>query len=217
VRAVTDGALAMSDQAPKPAPRASFFVAVAELSVYDDLRAYDASFDPGGAGIESHTWDFGEGTSATGRRATHRYSADGDYTIRLTVTTLDGRTATAEQLVRVRTHDVSITRFAVPRRARAGQQGLITVGLVSERYPEVVIVELLKGRPGGEFAAVGRERVAVPAGGPRKATEVRFAVTFADADAAAGRVIFKATASIVGVRDASPADNAALALPTTVR
>jgi hypothetical protein len=30
-------------------------------------------------------------------------------------------------------------------------------------------------------------------------------------------VVFKATASIVGVRDASPADNAALALPTTVR
>jgi hypothetical protein len=214
---VTDGALAMSHETAKPAPRASFFLAASELSVYDDVRAYDASFDPGGAGIDSHTWDFGDGASARGRRAAHRYSADGDYTITLTVTTLDARTAAAEQTVRVRTHDISITRFAVPRRARAGQQGLITVGLVSERYEELVIVELLKGRPGGDFAPVGRERVAVPAGGPRKATEVRFAVTFADADAAAGRVIFKATASIVGVRDASPADNAALALPTTVR
>jgi hypothetical protein len=207
----------MAQQASKPAPRASFFVAAAELSVYDDLRAYDASFDPGGAGIDSHAWDFGDETCGTGRRATHRYSADGDYTIALTVMTLDGRTASSEQTVRVRTHDVSITRFAVPRRARAGQQGLITVGLVSERYEELVIVELLKGRPGGDYAPVGRERVAVPAGGPRKATEVRLAVTFADADAAAGRVIFKATAALVGARDASPADNAALALPTTVR
>jgi hypothetical protein len=109
------------------------------------------------------------------------------------------------------------TRRTGPRRARAGQQGLISLGLVSERYQENVVVELLKGRPGCDFSSVGRKQVLVPAGGPRKATEVRFALTFDDEDAAAGRVIFRASASIVGARDASPADNTALALPTTVR
>ena len=104
----------------------------------------------------------------------------------------------------------------MPRRARAGEQGLITVRITSERYAETVRVDLLKGIPGGVFETVGRETVNVPAVA-RRAAEARFAVSFSEADAAGGRVIFKATASIVGARDASPADNAALALPTTVR
>jgi hypothetical protein len=200
----------------KPPPRASFFVAAAEVSVYEDLRAYDASFDPGGAGIDGHRWDFGDGEAAIGHRTTHRYAEDGDYTLTLTVTTLDGRQATAKQSVHVRTHDVAITGFSVPRRARAGEQGLITVRVASERYAETVRVDLLKGVPGGVFEAVAHELVDVPAGAHR-CTEARFAVAFGPADAAGGRVIFKATATIVGARDASPADNAALALPTTVR
>lgn len=215
----TQGVVTANAMVPTPAtppPRATFFVAAAEVSVYEDLRAYDASFDPGGAGIDGHRWDFGDGDSAIGHRATHRYAEDGDYTLTLTVTTLDGRQATTAQPVSVRTHDVAITAFSVPRRARAGVQGLITVRVASERYAETVRVDLLKGVPGGGFETVGRETVEVPAGA-RRAVEARFAVSFSETDAAGGRVIFKATATLVGARDASPADNAALALPTTVR
>jgi hypothetical protein len=198
----------------KPPPRASFFLAATELSVYDDVRAYDASFDPGGAGIEAHRWDFGDGGAGIGRRVTHRYDADGDYVVSLAVTTLDGRQASAEQRVRVRTHDVAITAFTVPRRARAGEPTAVTVRLAGGRYAEAVRVELLKGVPGGAFETIASDAIEVEAGAT---LDVRFRVELGAADAAAGRVFFKAVAMIVGARDASPADNVALALPTVVR
>jgi DNA/RNA endonuclease G (NUC1) len=47
------------------------------------------SVDPNGT-IESYTWDFGDGASATGIAATHTFAQDGSYTVRLTVTDDDG-------------------------------------------------------------------------------------------------------------------------------
>jgi hypothetical protein len=88
------------------------------------------------------------------------------------------------------------------------------VRLAGGRYAEAVRVELLKGVPGGAFETIASDAIEVEAGAT---LDVRFRVELGAADAAAGRVFFKAVAMIVGARDASPADNVALALPTVVR
>ncbi len=54
-----------------------------------------ASYDPDGY-IVSYTWDFGDGTTATGIMVTHAYADDGSYTVTLTVTDDDGATDSAQ-------------------------------------------------------------------------------------------------------------------------
>ena len=46
-------------------------------------------------GSATVTWDFGDGTHATGMTVTHRYAAVGKYTPTVTVTTALGTSATA--------------------------------------------------------------------------------------------------------------------------
>ena len=55
-----------------------------------------------GAEIRTYTWDFGDGSSATGATASHAYSAPGSYGVKLTVTDSQGISATsATQVVDV--------------------------------------------------------------------------------------------------------------------
>jgi hypothetical protein len=131
------------------------------------------------------------------------------------VTTIDGRTATASQVVHVRTHDVTIAKFTVPNTGRVGQTHSITVGIGDSRYPEPVQVQLFSSAPGG-FTLVGTLTQSVP---PRKSNSTvpyAFSYTFTTNDATAGAVTFQAVATIVGARDALPADNTAISLPTKV-
>src|SRR5256886_16245472 len=118
-------------------------------SVFDVIQFFDQSFDPGGVGFAPQVWNFGDGTTGTGFNATHRYAADGDYTVQLAVTTLDGRTAVVSQTVHVRTHDVAVTKFATPNAASSGQTRRIVVGINSKRYAETVEVQLFRSVPGG--------------------------------------------------------------------
>jgi PKD repeat protein len=169
-------------------------------------------------GFQSEAWSFGDGTTANGCCPTHRYAADGDYTVKLTVTTFDGRTASASQVVHVRTHDVAITRFAVPVTANVGQTRMITVGISDSHYPETVQVQLYKSVPGpyNNFQLVGTltQSITVLPGG--RTTTFSFNYTFTADDAVAGKVTFEAVATIIGARDAQPADNTAISPPTKV-
>jgi hypothetical protein len=200
-----------------PDPVAALSLSPGDPSTFDTVRFYDSSYDPGGRGIESESWDFGDGASGTGCCPTHRYAGDDDYTVRLTVTTADGRTASTSQVVHVRTHDVAIVKLAVPQSASAGQTRQITVGLSNVRYPENVAVQLLAARGASGFQEVGRLTQLVPVRSGGRTTTFAFSYTFTAEDAAAGKVTFKAVATIVGgARDAIWGDNEAVALPTRV-
>ena len=196
-----------------PPPVASFFFFPGDPSIFDAIQFFDNSFDPGGVGIAGEVWHFGDGASANGCCPTHRYAADGSYTTQLTVTTPDGRTASTSQPVLVRTHDVAITRFQAPSSGMTGKTSRLSVDIRSNRYAETVQVQLFKSVPGG-FQLVATSTQTLPT--RNRVTSVLFSYTFAREDAIVGKVSFKAVASLLGGRDALPADNEAIAPPTKV-
>jgi PKD repeat protein len=202
-----------------PPPIAQFGFAPTDPSVFDSITFFDNSFDPVGAGFTSRDWDFGDGETATDPFCcvTHRYAADGDYTVELTVTTTDGRTASTSQVVSVRTHDVAIAKFFTPTAASAGQTRTITVGVTNHRYPEVVEVQLFKSIPGvGGFELLNALTQPVSVLPGNRITTFAFSYTFTIDDAAVGKVTFKAIATIINARDALPGDNERIAAPTKV-
>jgi PKD repeat protein len=181
------------------------------------VQFQDMSFDPAQLGIASQAWDFGEGTTGSGAFPTHRYAADGVYTVGLTVATHDGRTACTSQILRVKTHDVAITRFSVPNSAKAGQTREITAGVRNSLTPENVQFQLLKGVPGsGAFQLVGTLTQLVPVSNGSKTVPVTMSYTFSQDDAAVGKVTFQIVTQVPGGRDAIPADNTAISSPTKV-
>lgn len=199
-------------------PTAQFNSYPSDASIFDTIYFQDNSFDPGGLAIQSCAWSFSDGASGTGCNPpypTHRYATDGDYTVSDTATTIDGRTASASQVVKVRTHDVAITKLTVPNTGRVGQTKSITVGVSNSRYPETVQVQLSESVPGG-FTLVGTLTQSVPVQKSNGTVPFAFSYTFTSDDAVTGKVTFQAVATITGYRDALPADNTAISLPTTV-
>jgi PKD domain-containing protein len=205
-----------------PPPNAGFNVYPSDPSTFDTVSFIGLSSDPAGNPITSELYDFGDGTSAEGccpnmiggpADATHRYAKDGDYVAKVTATTSDGRTATSSMTIHVRTHDVVIQKLTVPQTAHAGQTRSITVGLGNRRYTESVQVDLMKSVSGGDFVSVGVLTHDAVVG---KTTAFAFNYVFTADDAAVGKVTFKVVATIVGARDAQPADNTVISLPTKV-
>jgi len=198
-----------------PNPVASFFFFPSQPSVFDVMQFHDFSNDPAGGVISSSTWDFGDGATATGCCPTHQYAQDGDYSVLLTVTTADGRTASISQVAQVRTHDVAIVQLSVPNTAHVGQTIGIDVLVRNTRYPETVTVELLKSTPSG-FAQVGALTQLVPVRPPGgNSTRFEFSYTVSGADLTIGKISFRATAILQG-RDALPGDNQLTSPPVKV-
>ena len=201
-----------------PAPVAGFFSSPGDPSIFDTVQFYDQSYDPGGNSFASEVWDFGDGGtfSGPGCCATHRFSADGTYTVRLTVTTTDGRIASGTHDVVVKTHDVGIAKVVVPQTANVGQTRTITVGLTNHRYAETAQVQLLKSVAGGGWQQVGVLTQYVPVRGGNRTTDFSFTYTFAPEDAQLGKINFQAVATLQSARDAVPSDNTFVSLPTKV-
>jgi PKD repeat protein len=198
-----------------PPPTAQFGFFPSDPSIFDSVQFDDFSSDPGGLGIQSEVWSFGDGTTATGCCPTHRFAVDADYTVKLTVTTPDGRSSSTSQVVHVKTHDVAITKLVVPQAAHPGQTRSLVAGISDLRYPETVQVQLFKSVPGG-FQQVGTLTQSVPVLSGNRTTPFSFNYTFTSDDEVAGKVTFEAVATIIGARDAQPADNTVVALPTVV-
>jgi PKD repeat protein len=197
-----------------PPPIAQIGLYPSDPSVFDVVQFYDNSYDPGNLGIQSQTWDFGDGATATGCCPTHHYAADGDYTVQLAVTTPDGRSASTVQTIGVRTHDVAIVRITAPKSARVGRTSRIGIDLRNNRYPETVEVQLFKSTPGG-YQFVGTLIQFVPARTGNRTTRLNLSYTFTNDDAVMGKVTFRAIVNIQNARDALSADNEAISSPPT--
>ena len=198
-----------------PNPVADFFFSPGDPSVFDTVQFQDNSFDPAGAGISSQAWSFGDGATATGCCPTRQYARDGDYTVELTVTTSDGRTASTSRVVQVRTHDVAVVQLAVPNAAHVGQTVAVNVYVRNTRYPERVQVDLFKSVPGG-FEQVGSLTQSVPVRRGGRTTRFAFTYTITQADGTVGKVSFKAVATLLDHRDALPADNNLISPPVKI-
>ncbi|MGW5747663.1 hypothetical protein [Amycolatopsis sp. NPDC003861] len=176
-------------------------------SVYTDVTLYPSSGDSLGRDFVSGEVRFGDGGSApiTGAPIVHRYAADGEYRLEVTGSTADGRTGSGSGTVQVETHDVALSDFVVPAKARVDDTKPIKVSVTSTRHDETVVVSLSKLNEQGYFQEIGQLKQWVPAG--RKVV-LPFAYTYTAADAAAGKAQFKVYASIDPYReDARPADN----------
>jgi hypothetical protein len=199
-----------------PLPSVGFFSSPHDPSTFDNVQFSDLSFDSGNVGIESRTWDFGDGATGDGPSPTHRYATDGDYTVTLTATTVDGRSNTATSIVQVRTHDVGIVRITAPDSARVGKTVQVVAKLTNTRYPETVQVELLRSGPTG-FEQVATSTQGVPVLRRGNTINFKFNYTITPADLTVGKVTFKAVAHVVGARDALPGDNEAIAPATKIK
>jgi hypothetical protein len=113
----------------------------------------------------------------------------------------------------VKTHDVAISKLVAPTdgvgRPKQDDQRLRR----QLPLPGAGAAHARKSTGGG-FTDVATVTLTVPVG---KATEYKFSYLFTADDGAIGKVSFRATATIVGARDALPADNSITALATRVK
>ena len=82
-------------------PKAAFSIS-REVAPTGTMIKFDASesFDPDGEIVE-FGWDFGDGTTGSGKIVEHAYADDGTYTVKLRVTDDEGVTASASGTVRI--------------------------------------------------------------------------------------------------------------------
>ena len=90
-----------------PPPAADFQYTPGTPSTSEDISFsyYNGGYwDPTVTGWD---WQFGDGTTASGQIVSHRYAANGDYSVTLTVSARGGRTNSQTHVVRVRPPDTT--------------------------------------------------------------------------------------------------------------
>jgi hypothetical protein len=99
---LVDGAVQIKDQPPQsvkvikiidtnvPKAAPSVSVEAPSSSKAGQTIQLSAHTNPGSVPTITYRWDFGDGTSAEGPKASHAYTRAGDFSVRLTVTGVDG-------------------------------------------------------------------------------------------------------------------------------
>jgi len=85
---------------------------------------FDGSSSADDVGIISYEWDFGDGTSGTGKTTTHRYANLGTYIVTLTVKDAEGNSATHQITVTVRSAE-GFPTWAICAGAAIGVMGIV--------------------------------------------------------------------------------------------
>lgn len=80
------------------------------------------SADPDAGDVLTYTWDFGDGSTGTGPNPAHTYTANGNYTARLTVTDAAGKTGTTNMPIVVGNTRPKVT-FTTPGNGRVFSYG----------------------------------------------------------------------------------------------
>ncbi len=193
-----------------PPPQVYINYYPSDPSTFDNVSFSAGVSDPVGIYGNTYAWTISDGANSNQGSFNHQFATDGDYTASLTFTTYDGRSATANQVVQVRTRDIAISKLSVPQTAQVNQTKTISVDILNKRYSDYVQVTLIKGLPGGGEQVIGYLTIYVPAKA-KQATTFKFSYTFTSDDAKIGKVTFKAVATIASGRDALPADNTSIA------
>ena len=81
-----------------PDPIAGFGYFPQPVTTAIPVTFFDQSSDPIGRPVVAWSWSFGDGSTSTDPSPSHRFVAAGDYTVELTITTDDGRSATTSQV-----------------------------------------------------------------------------------------------------------------------
>ncbi len=135
------------------APTASMTTSVTDLTAAFDASA---SADPDGT-VASYAWQFGDGTTGTGRTATHAYTAAGTYTVTLTVTDAKGATGTRSVPVTVTAPPVGVGSIAADAFGRETASGWGT----ADRGGAWTVT----GAPGAATVSAGNGRLTAAPGG----------------------------------------------------
>ena len=94
-------------------PLRSAFTFLPENPSVGESVSFDASRSRNLNGlIESYSWDFGDGETATGLRPTHTYDSSGSYTVSLTVADSNGTTATSTKTIQVSANQPPTASFS---------------------------------------------------------------------------------------------------------
>ncbi|MGO2806675.1 MAG: PKD domain-containing protein [Glutamicibacter arilaitensis] len=89
-------------------PVAQFTTTVNGLALNADAGQSQA----GDGAITEYLWDFGDGATGTGEQASHRYDADGEYTLTLTLKDANGLQSSSESTVVV-ANDPPVAAFSI--------------------------------------------------------------------------------------------------------
>ncbi len=117
--------------AVSPAPNASFALNNSIAYTLDLITYAPAVVDP----TASYQWEFGDGNSSTLPNPQHRYQAQGNYLVRLTVTTADGCTAQTTQFISIRGLDLGISFNATKPACATDPSGEIGVQVTNGIEP----------------------------------------------------------------------------------